>query len=538
MAQEFNTRLIPVAVNFLKTLNVPFTKRALKQRLESNPYYPSLYSLSEVFNRYNIENKGLQIEKEQLDELPIPFLADIRIKETGGNDFVNVTHVNNDSVTYYYGKEITTTKEEFINNWQSNIVLLAEATEGSREMDFKKNSKVVTEHRNRTYLLLFGFSLILVYGISKYLISSGDIPASFSFLLFTLAGLAISTLLLMYEVDKSNTFVKNICTGGARTNCDAVLGSKAAKLFGISWGEIGFFYFCSMLLFLLVPGISFIEKTTFISCVSVLSSMYIPFSLFYQYKVIKQWCRLCLFIQAVLFFNVCWALRFGDFAVNFSGNNIIFLTGCAVSPILFWYALKPVLIKAKDSDKFLAAYKRLYSRQDVFDLTLADQPEAPDGWKDLGIQKGNPHAENIILKVCNPICPHCNTAQEIFNDLLSNNNNVKMVILYNVNNDEEGGLRKLVVRHFLAMAEQEPGNTLNSKLFEAINYWYLTKNSNYDTLKKNFPVSEELLEKQNKKIEVMSDWCTAAEIEYTPTVYINGRKLPSTFNLSDLKDIF
>lgn len=126
MAVEFNTSLISVVSNFLETLNVPFTKKTLKHRLEANPYYPSLYSISQVFKWYTIENRGLQVKVEQLDKLPLPFLAYVSNKEIGSKDFVNVINVSNDSVTFYNGKEKTVTKDDFIRSWQSNIVLLAE----------------------------------------------------------------------------------------------------------------------------------------------------------------------------------------------------------------------------------------------------------------------------------------------------------------------------------------------------------------------------------------------------------------------------
>jgi uncharacterized membrane protein len=536
MAQEFNTKLISVAANFLEALNVPFTKKTLKQTLEANPYYPSLYSLSEVFNRYNIENKGLEVDPEQLDELPLPFMADISIQGIGGKDFVNVTQVTKDSVTYYYGKEKTISRNEFINSWRSNIVFLAEATNKSKEKDFDKNKKTVAKDNIRIYLLLLGFSLILIRGIYTYLTASNDIIAASSFFLFTFMGLAISVLFLIYEVDKSNTFVKNICTGDAKTNCDAVLGSKAATLFGIiSWGEVGFFYFFSIALFLLIPGIPFVEKIPYISYISILSAMYIPFSIFYQYKVVKEWCRLCLFVQAVLFLNLCWVLQFGYFAINPSCSNLILFITCAVFPILLWYTLKPIIIKAKDADKFLAAYKRLYSRQDVFNLTLADQEEALNGWQNLGgIEKGNPNAKNIILKVCSPSCGHCNKAHGIFNELLQANDNLKVITIYGISNDERDDDLRLPVKHFLALAEQENKKSVE----EAMDYWYLNNNREYYSLKEKFPVSDELLEKQRVKIKAMRVWYDAAEIEYTPTVFVNGKKLPSTFNLSDLKGVF
>lgn len=531
MIQGISTSLISVAVNFLETLRIPFTEKILKQHLEYNPYYPSLYSISQVLNKYNIANKALQIENEQLDKLPVPFLAYLNIQASGIKDFVNVTNVSRDSVTFFYEKEKTVTRKEFIDSW-SNIVLLAEVNDKSKEKDYHKNKREIAWDKNKMYLVLLGFGLVLLGSIFNFVSDSYVFIASLTLLASTFIGLAISILLLIYEVDRSNAFVKNICSGGIKINCDAVLGSGAAKMFGISWAEIGLFYFSFLVLFLLIPGIPFIDKIPFISYLFILSAMYLPFSLYYQYKVVKQWCRLCLFAQGVLFLNLCWAIGFGSFIINFSISNMVFFTGCAIFPVLLWYTLKPIIVKAKDADKYLTAYKRLYTHPDIFKITLANQPDISNGWQNLGIQRGNPGAKNIILKVCSPSCSHCIISHAIFNDILISNSDVQVVTIYGVTNDEKDD-RRLPVKHFLALAEQGEG-----KHAEAMDYWYLNEKRNYNELKANFLVSDELLEKQAGKIDQMRDWCKAAEIDYTPTVFVNGKKLPGTFNLADLQDIF
>lgn len=533
MAQEFNTNLISVASNFLEELKVPFTKRTLKRRLEENPYYPSLYSLCEIFNMLNIDNRGLKIERELLDELPLPFLAYINIKEIGGKDFVNVSKIKGNYVTYYDGQEKTIPKTEFLNRWQSNIVFLAQINEKSGEIGYEKNKRMESKKKNDLYLFIAGVTLLLANGIYNYIHSADNIISSLCFLFPTLVGLTVSVLLLIYEMDKSNAFVKNICTGGVKTNCNAILGSKAAKNFGISWSEMGFFYFCFLFLYLLLPSVPFSEKKPILSYLSILSAVYIPYSVFYQYKIARQWCRLCLMVQAIFFLNLVWVLFFGDFIFQANLKNILFFICCSISPLLLWYSLKPVIIKAKDGDKFSSAYKRLSAQPGVFNLTLAEQPEASDGWQNLGVRKGNPNAANIILKVCSPACGHCFISHAIFNEVLEKNSNVRLVILYDIS-IEEDNFKRFPVRHFLALAELGK----HKQTEEAMDYWYLNESRNYETLKQKFPVEQIILEQQEEKIRKMRDWCVTAEIEYTPTVFINGKKLPETFNLSELKNIF
>lgn len=534
MAQEFDTGLISVTGNFLKNLKISFTKTYLEKRLKQNPYYPSLFSVNQVLNEYNILNKGLQIEVEELEYLSLPFLAYIEQEEIGSKDFVNVTNVNDNLVTYFDGKNHTISKEKFIEKWSSRVVLLVEPNSQSVEKNFKENKKRELGLFIRKSLLAVGLLLFLCILTYNYLHPSTTLLSSTIILTNTLLGLTTSILILIYEIDRSNAFVKNICTGGNKANCAAVLDSKAAKILGISWGEIGFFYFGFLLFFLYNPSMSFFEKVSYLSLFSVITAAYIPFSIIYQYIVVKQWCRLCLAVQSVLFLNLIWTIKFGNFDLIFEGIHCLHLSGSLIFPVVIWYLLKPIIMNAKDAERFLNAYKRLSTRPDVFALLMQDQKKILEGWQMLrGIEKGNRNAENIIFKVCSPACGHCNRAHSILNEIIYSNDNVKVITIYLITNNEDDE-RRFPVRHFLALNELGDKKALE----EAMDYWYLTKNREYSILKQRYPVDEELLMKQNFTIDAMKEWCDAAEVSYTPAIFINGRYLPSTFDLVGLNDYF
>ena len=72
MAQSFQTNLINVASTYLEVLKVPVTATSLKRSLEENPFYPSLYSLSNVFDRFEIPHTAFTIDKENFEKLPPP----------------------------------------------------------------------------------------------------------------------------------------------------------------------------------------------------------------------------------------------------------------------------------------------------------------------------------------------------------------------------------------------------------------------------------------------------------------------------------
>jgi protein-disulfide isomerase len=45
------------------------------------------------------------------------------------------------------------------------------------------------------------------------------------------------------------------------------------------------------------------------------------------------------------------------------------------------------------------------------------------------------------------------------------------------------------------------------------------------------------IKQQDAKIEAMSKWCEEAEITHTPTIFVNGHRLPENYNVGELKNI-
>ena len=43
------------------------------------------------------------------------------------------------------------------------------------------------------------------------------------------------------------------------------------------------------------------------------------------------------------------------------------------------------------------------------------------------------------------------------------------------------------------------------------------------------------LTKQGQKIEAMDNWCKAMDVRATPTIFLNGYKLPDAYSIEDLQ---
>ena len=535
----------------MQQLNIPITATTVKESIEQNPYYPSLYSLSNTFSKYKIDNVAFEAKEEQLVDMQTPFVAYIQTQATG-KDFVLVTKYSLENVTYIAqgNKELTITQKEFVTSWKK-IIFLAEGTATSGEKDYVINLKKERSVLHKRNLKCIGGLAIFGLAIATAIFS--DTPyykLSTIVLLTKILGVAVTTLLLVYEIDKSNAFVKNICTAGKQTNCDAVLNSGAARFLGMSWSEIGFFYFAGTLLFALMPGLAFVQKIPWLSFAAIAVSPYIPFSIYYQYKVVKQWCPLCLATQLVLAAELCWAVYTvanGIFSITPSSGNLSFvehfdalggeglrvmftIATSILLPILIWYSIKPLILSAKEMPTYKAAYKRLLYHPDTFNTTLQRQ-HAVDGWQNLGITIGNPQAPNTILKVCNPYCGPCAKAHPVLEELIHNNDNYKLQIIFTTKpGDSDEG--KDPTSHLMAI------NALGDmqKTQKALDDWYLAPKKEYEAFAKKYPMNGELKLQQNT-LQEMANWCNKAEIQFTPTIFINGKQLPGNYNVEELKYI-
>lgn len=66
--------------------------------------------------------------------------------------------------------------------------------------------------------------------------------------------------------------------------------------------------------------------------------------------------------------------------------------------------------------------------------------------------------------------------------------------------------------------------------------WYLADKKDYKVFAAKYPFNGEI-EQQKKQIGKMKEWCKEAEITFTPTLFINGHRLPENYKIEELKYI-
>ncbi|NCU05837.1 MAG: thioredoxin domain-containing protein [Chitinophagaceae bacterium] len=519
-----NDNTVAVTQQLLHRLNIPFSFTGVQESVKQHPDYPSIAAVHDVLKQYKTDTIVLQIDKDKLQQVPVPFVAHLLQKPAG---FVTVTNISSSNVTYLQPSssqnQVTVSVNEFLSKW-SAVALLAEKNEQSGEPDLEQNLKADRLKLYRTLLLIFGSLLLLLLTI--FPISSTTLAVAAP-LFLKLAGVIICSLLLWYDVDRTNPFLQKVCNSSKATNCNAVLQSSAAKLFGvISWSEIGFFYFSGTLLFLLLSKTAALAPLAWLN---VLALPYTIFSVLYQWRVTKQWCPLCLAVQGLLLFEALYFMGSGylqPFALTETATPFLL---SFLLPVIMWYVVKPLLKKSKEAEEYKNRFYRIKNDSRIFEALLEKQKKVTVNPQGLGITLGNPHATNTIIKVCNPYCGPCSKAHKEIHELLKDNVNLKVQVIFN-SFAEDSDPRSKPVKLFLSVSKNKERNYTE----QVIDEWYSAEKKDFKMFAEKHQIGTDQ-SNYNEDVTKMRSWCDEMNIEATPSIFLNGYQLPDNYSVNDLK---
>lgn len=529
--------LVSLMILFLKNHRVVITHAKVQEDLESHPDWPSLLSLSDTLQKWKIPNNAGQISQDKVEDIPLPFLATI---PTENHDIVLVTAVTAEKVTYesYLHKyhKVEESIQNFKEKWDG-IFLIAEPNQNTIQSGIKRN-RIKNVLPGLSIIIsilllysLFGFSFFLNLETSDHVLKVSTLH---SFILFQiqLTGVIITSILLWFEIDKFNPSLNKFCSGALRNaNCNAILNSKGSKVFNwLSWSEIGFYYFSGSFLNLIFYAGSIYPFLVMSSWLNLLVLPYIIFSIYYQWRIIKQWCILCLSIQFLLligFLNSYFSNLLTG--ISISTFDILKILSLFLLPVVTWNLLKPKLLKVIRLRKKIKEFTRLKYNQIVFTSLLEAEAHYTALDAEIGLVIGNPNAKNQIVKVCSPYCSPCSYAHKILHDLVESSEDISVRIIFKATNRKED-IAGLVTKHILSIAS---GNN-HSLTKQALNDWYSNNKKDFAEFKDRYPLLQ-IEDHVSEHIEKMDDWCKQNKIYYTPTLFINGRKLPQTYNAEDIR---
>jgi uncharacterized membrane protein/thiol-disulfide isomerase/thioredoxin len=507
-----------IFVSFLSLLKVKHTKDFSNKYFGEHPYKYSLYGISKMLCSYGIANAGIKVEnKEEIFVLDVPFIAHIN------NDFVIVTKITSNKISYIWRDlNITISSDEFYRIWDG-IILVAEPDEDSIEPNYKENRKKFFVSRGEK--IIFSF-IILFFIITDYF--QNRFYADWEFILFlipNIIGIYISYLLLLKQMHIQSNYSDKICSLFKKSNCNDILESPAAKFMGIiGWSEIGLGYFISNFLLLIFYPHLFL----YYALINICALPYSFWSVWYQKFKAKQWCTLCLIVQVLFWTIFIFNLLFGGIKVpSFFFSDIMIVVCLYFIPVLFINIILPQLIDSRKIEGIMYESNSMRMRNEVFLSYLKQQPYYKVDKHTSNILFGNYDAPLLVTILTNPHCNPCAKMHQRIQYLLEETGN-KFCVQYIFSSfykelDSSG--------KFLIAAYFEKTRVDIHKIYD---HWFSEGRYHREVFFKSNNIHIESLRTDNEYVSHQK-WIEDMHLRETPTVLINGYKLPENYKVEDMK---
>jgi len=499
---------------------IRLNKEELKFQLLSHPSYPSLHAITGVLKHFGVPNLALQVPVDQdtLDQLPETFLA--RISGNEGEHLVLVEKRKNLLEVYTGDTQLKKIEiSTFFDMWDG-IVIAIEKDESIKEKTDLNHARV---GQWLFSTLAVGVGVVLFYSMSMFV----GIHYSLS-----IVGVVISILITRHALGMKSSSTDTICNLSEKTSCDAVLNSKGSKILGlIPLSDASIIVFASYTLFYCFALLGSVTVEPVISGLSVLAIPFIIYSVYYQRLVLKKWCPLCLGIVGVLSFQ-CLIMVITRNANEFLmiDTKAMGMYGISLSVVIvLWAFVKPLLSKKVELQKLKiesSFFKRKFS---LFQTLLTENDALRTSMNFPNeIVFGNRDAPLELILVTSPMCYYCKSAHtDIENVLKQSENQIKVIVRFNVKTDREDDIGYRVVAHLLHIYNTEGERSCMKHMAEVYE-----ENSDLEKwLEQRTP-----LETPDYKtlLNFQKEWCSENNINFTPVLFVLGKQYPEEYDRNDL----
>jgi Vitamin K epoxide reductase family len=499
-----------VVSQFLKFLKIPISAQYVEQLITGHPEFPSLLSISDVFNRLGINHVVTRIKKEQVHELEFPYLVPL---DTGLGNTLLVK--NEDDLRKY--------RTQLDDEW-SGVVLLAERTNSISD---KENNEMFAReksiNRNIAIIMLALAGLLLMAGF--YMTTLENI-----ILALAVAGVIVGYFLCAKELGISYAPVDAFCNVGKDINCDRVLKSDITLL-GVNFSDAVLAYFLFQSIIIGMSSIAASQQIALpiLSIPGLLALPVVVFSLYYQYAVAKTWCRLCLIVDGLLIIQALvfgYGLYKGTLTISIGLSMLLPMAATALFVLLSVISVK-VGMRHYQKLVQLGSDNRIKHNPVVFTTLLRQQKRVDELPFDYEMQVGNPFAPIKIIMVSSLHCNPCKLKHEVVHQLVATYPdlvNVSFRFAKSASWPTSAGTLLSYWFHNIYGKENESTNTatLMHNWFEL---WDLQKFEKKYGIKTDNTVINKLEQQHN-------DWTKHAST--VPMFLVNGFELPRGYTIDDL----
>jgi uncharacterized membrane protein len=509
-----------LAASVLTRLNVPFTRRALRNTVEAEYHAVTsggtvhaevtrtlaavdrrdstngLIVLSNVLRRYHV--RGV-VGEAPMDRRGVPVVARPRMPGSA------------------YAASLAIADRTELAAEPAPPYVFFYATELSGEEGFPANARIERLLlMGRTAAAVVAGAVLLLGFIALSRQAPGLVAAAAA---LSLVGLLLSGFLVAYELDPevSAWAASHGCESGKlRMSCRAVLGSPASKLFGvIPLADAGAVYFAAGAAWLLAAALMGHDPDAGVWFWYALAAL--PLSIFavaYQAAVVRAWCPLCLGVHCVLWMQAAVLLLTGHAAPPaIAAGSAVALALWTVVFGTIQHLLRRVLLLAS-SARALTIQKEHWTRDgELFKSLFAGPPAAqapPAGAVSFG------GGEAGLLAVLSAECAPCRLMLEKLLRLHDwFDGGIAVTIVLSV-----GPLQRAALR--LSTASR------NDDAVALIKAWFHAGPAERAGLVDD--ADREPAEAEIRARLAHAEWLRKHRISMTPMLFFNGRVVPDEYH--------
>ena len=480
-------------------------RSTISQMYHRHPMPNSIRSVSDTLDELGIENYVYYLNPDQLTSIVYPAIA----PTTSSFVMITAASIENITVIGEGDKEITVPLEDFTKIWNGYILTV----DPSNEQNSNKSAsyylgQLMWHLKEKAIFYLCAFLLVLICSILSF-----DEFQNALFLISGLAGIAISAVVYLKE-NKINNPLVGLCNIKGRDRCQEVIGSKGSKILGhISIGDLSLTYFITIIFITILPNYSIGA----VSLYPLTSIAFVIYSVIWM-LVNKKACPLCitvdllLIVQAILVASSLAEIEFTRLTLTY-----------AVAFFIVYLALiklKDLLNSERDLKSLKTIKEALISDTNIFWELMRQQQCAIQKMPEHTIWNTKDSSKLTILIVINPHCPFCHRIHKKLWRL--SDYNIELLFL----TKEKDRKAELVAAYILEQFHN--GNLSWEKANEFIEDYYKEPTS---------PASWHIEDKSYDILMQHRAFCIENNISGTPTVLINGRRIPEQYILPDLEYI-
>ncbi|MDP1763278.1 MAG: vitamin K epoxide reductase family protein [Sediminibacterium sp.] len=513
--KQSNKELWQTAYNWLLLCGNKINNNYCKEEITTHPDYPALISVVDFLDSGGMDYNAIKADASYIHEFNYPLLAHIR---QPGQEYM---HLINDAAVWDKQKEIT-------EYWTGIVVY-----PGKNANWKNRQNKIYQQNALKNKIIAAAW---VITGVALFIVSTSQFHNLsinvFGFL--SLLGLLASIFLLGTELGFQSQIIKQVCGAVSNGGCEKILKSRYAVGFaGITPADASVLYFTSQFIVYLL-GCWYVSLFTSIILLAFTGIAIAVWSIYTQAVKLKQWCALCLGIVAVLVLqSIAASFIIQHFILNEISSSIY--VGLGVFFALYFVlvlVLLPIkqLIKTNSSNKLkLTELKKWKLDADMFINQWKQEQEVDTViWED-DLLIGNPFAPLLITVACNPYCGPCAQAHKQLDNLLQRfANKLKVQIRLLCNSESENNKRTIAVKAILQKATTIKSN---NDLQQMLTDWFDWMN--YEKWNDKWKPDNTI--DINKRLQQHSKWIEDSSIVFTPTFFINGKKLPGRYSLDDIE---